>query len=242
MVALIPARAGSKRIPGKNIRLFEGHPLMAYTIVAAQQSGVFEGVYVCTEDAETAAIARRYGAVVIPRSAASAADDAADILWVREAMTAFSPRPDTFAILRPTSPFRTAATIRRAAGAFAADPAADSLRAVDVRDGPHPGKMWVYHEDIGRITPVMKDWLASAPYHSSPTQSFLGRIVRQNASLEMARTAGTLDRTPPTIAGEVVAPFFTDAAEGVDLNTESDWSAADTLIRVGCATLPEMAR
>ena len=63
-VALIPARQGSKRVPGKNVRILGGHPVLAYTIVPAIESGLFESVIVSTDSEETAAIARHYGAEV----------------------------------------------------------------------------------------------------------------------------------------------------------------------------------
>ena len=64
LIALIPARAGSKRVPGKNIKRLAGHPLIAYTITAALDSGVFADVVVSTDSPEYANIARHYGAQV----------------------------------------------------------------------------------------------------------------------------------------------------------------------------------
>ena len=64
IVALIPARSGSKRVPHKNIRPLGGHPLMAYSISAAVNSGVFSEVLVSTDSEEYADIARHYGASV----------------------------------------------------------------------------------------------------------------------------------------------------------------------------------
>ena len=63
-IAIIPARGGSKRIPRKNIKPFMGKPIMAYSIEAALQSGLFDEVMVSTEDEEIAEIARQYGASV----------------------------------------------------------------------------------------------------------------------------------------------------------------------------------
>ena len=63
-VALVPARAGSTRVPGKNVRPLAGHPLIAYTLAAAHQSGLFEAVVVSTDSEEIAAVARDYGGEV----------------------------------------------------------------------------------------------------------------------------------------------------------------------------------
>jgi len=82
-VALIPARQGSKRVPGKNIRPLQGHPTIAYTIAQAIESGVFDAVIVSTDSDETAAIARHYGAEVpFLRPAQFASDTSPDIEWI----------------------------------------------------------------------------------------------------------------------------------------------------------------
>ena len=133
-VALIPARQGSKRVPGKNIRLLKGHPMLAYTIAPAIQSGVFDAVIVSTDSEETAAIARHYGAEVpFLRPDVFATDTSPDIEWVDYTLRALQTRSrrwDAFSLLRPTSPFRTAATMQRAWQLFASEPGVDSLRAV----------------------------------------------------------------------------------------------------------------
>src|SRR3954471_12645830 len=121
-VALVPARAGSQRVPGKNTRELAGHPLLAYSIAAALQSGCFDAAVVSTDSAETAEVARRYGGAGLgPRPAEMATATSPDVEWVRHelrALAAAGRRADAFAILRPTSPFRTADTIRRAVEAL----------------------------------------------------------------------------------------------------------------------------
>jgi hypothetical protein len=83
-VALIPARSGSKRVKAKNIRVLNGHPLLAYTLNAAQSSGVFDAVVVSTDSEVVAEVARHYGGEVpFLRPAAFAGDLSPDIEWVR---------------------------------------------------------------------------------------------------------------------------------------------------------------
>src|SRR5688500_6663767 len=136
VVALIPARHGSKRVPGKNIRLLNGHPLLAYTIRAAIDSGVFDAVIVSTDSQETAEMARRYGAEVpFLRPAEFAGDTSPDIEWLEHLLKTLGAAGrswDAFSLLRPTSPFRTAATIRRAWNLFTSQTGVDSLRAVEL--------------------------------------------------------------------------------------------------------------
>ena len=108
IVALIPARSGSKRLPDKNIQPLAGHPLIAYTISAARQSGLFADVIVSTDSERYADVARYYGAEV-PwlRPVELAGDLAPDIEWVEYTLKRLLKEGrgyDCFSILRPTSP------------------------------------------------------------------------------------------------------------------------------------------
>ncbi len=231
VVALIPARAGSKRVPGKNIRPLHGHPLIAYTIAPALQSGVFDAVIVSTDSEEVAAIARHYGAEVpFLRPAAMAGDTSPDIEWVEytlEAMRNQGRSPEAFSLLRPTSPFRTPDTIRRAWDAFRSAAGADSLRAVE-KCTQHPGKMWVVRGN--RLLPLLPFGPAEQPWHSSQYQS-LPVVWVQNASLEVAWSRVVFEGR--TIAGETLVPFFTTEAEGFDINNPYDWMVAEQLLTNG---------
>lgn len=238
-IALVPARAGSKRIPGKNLRPLAGHPLIAYTIAAAIESGSFAAVVVSTDSAEIAGVARHYGAETpFLRPAELATDDSSDIRWVEHAHARLADSGLSyrfFGILRPTSPFRTAETIRRAWSVFLAEPRADSLRAVEPC-GQHPGKMWVVR---GALMYPLLPFVSPRgdPWHSVPTQS-LPPVYVQNASLELARTEVVFaDRS---IAGTSVKPFFTERNEGLDINDLQDLAYAEHLLATGEATLPSV--
>ena len=240
-VALIPARQGSKRVPGKNIRVLNGHPMLAYTIAPAVESGVFDAVIVSTDSDETAAIARHYGAEVpFLRPSAFATDTSPDIEWVDYTLRELNMRGrkwDAFSLLRPTSPFRTAATIRRAWQLFVSEPGADSLRAVELC-AQHPGKMWVVEGH--RMRPLLdQPEPRTQPWHSTPYQA-LPRVYVQNASLEIAWTRVVLEKR--TIAGDVLMPFFTEGYEGFDINDPHDWVIAQRLLADGAASLPPVAQ
>ncbi len=236
MVALIPARAGSVRIPGKNLKLLRGHPLLAYAIHSARESGKFARIVVSTEDEQTIEVARHYGADTIRRPSAWATHDAADVLWVRHALTVLN-RPWSFAILRPTSPFRTAETIRRGFALFQdVCDTATSVRAVEVVT-QHPGKMWECAGPGYKITPLLSGTRSDGvPWHSAPTQS-LPKFYVQNACLEMG-WASNLE-TFKTIHGKTVYPLFTEGYEGFDLNTDRDWRDAEWLLDRGLVALPD---
>ena len=236
IVALVPARSGSKRVRDKNVRCLGGHPLIAYTIAAARDSGVFADVIVSTDDEGYAAIARHYGASVPFMRPRELADDASpDFDWVEHALTrlrADGRAFDCFSILRPTSPFRQAATIERAWREFQAEPGVDSLRAVE-RCTQHPGKMWIVRGR--RMLPLLPYGPAAPPWHSSQTQT-LPEVYVQNASLEIAWSRVVFDSR--TIAGDSVMPFFTEGFEGFDVNNRKDWMLAEQFLALGEAKLP----
>jgi CMP-N,N'-diacetyllegionaminic acid synthase len=232
-VALVPARAGSQRVPGKNVRELAGHPLLAYTLASARDSGVFTDVVVSTDSEEIAEIAREYGATVPGlRPPEIAGATSPDVDWVVHVMRERG--EDVFAILRPTSPFRTAATIRRAYAQFVElGDRADSLRAVE-KVKQHPGKMWVVDGDLMR--PLLDQGPGDVPYHSTQYAA-LPVVHAQNSSLEIAHRH-VLDTTPPTIAGERVAPFFTEGLEGFSIDYPEDFERAERLAE----HLPEIER
>ncbi len=238
VVALIPARAGSKRVRDKNIRSLSGHPLMAYTISAAVQSGIFSDVIVSTDSEHYADIARHYGAdVPFLRPQQLAGDVSPDIEWLTHTLDRLKHEGreyTCFSILRPTSPFRMPQTIRRAWQAFLAEAGVDSLRAVE-KCRQHPGKMWVVQGK--RMVPLMPLHSSAQPWHSSQYQS-LPEVYAQNASLEIAWTRAV--SATGTIAGNVLMPFFTEGYEGFDVNSEYDWNLAEYLVNNDQAQLPSV--
>lgn len=172
IVALIPARSGSKRVPDKNIRPLAGHPAIAYTIAAARQSGIFSAVVVSTDSEQYAEVARKYGAEVpFLRPMELAGTLSSDIEWIEHALHRLKEMDrsyDCFSILRPTSPFRLPETIQRAWQEFLSETGVDSLRAVE-KCRQHPGKMWVVRGK--RMTPLLPFEQAGQPWHSTPYQA-----------------------------------------------------------------------
>lgn len=237
-VALVPARAGSTRVPGKNVRRLAGHPLIAYSIAGAQQSGLFESVVVSTDSEEIAEVGRAYGAEV-PwlRPPELAGSTSPDIDWVRHALGALGPdRFDMFAILRPTSPFRSAGAIGRAHASLAAHPDADSVRAVRLcRE--HPGKMWVLDGE-GPMSPLLDQPAEGVPLHSSQYAA-LPEVYVQDSSLEIAWARVALDLE--SISGNVVLPLVSQGEEGFSIDYPDDWERAEAMVASGEAVLPVVA-
>lgn len=221
LTILIPARVGSVRIPGKNTKLLGGKPLIQWTIEAAQGANVVN-IIVSTNGGSARGVALDHHCRIHHRKPEHATAGSPDIEWVLDVL----PMVNTpyIAICRPTSPFRTASTIRRCYAAFLGS-GADSIRAVTRVMHPHPAKMWQLDGKLMR--PVMAGCHPDGtPYHSSPTQS-LPEVFVQNASLEMTSVANV--HATKTISGIRIAPFFTDDREGFDLNTEADWREAERI-------------
>jgi CMP-N,N'-diacetyllegionaminic acid synthase len=234
VVALVPARAGSKRIPGKNVRVLGNHPLLAYTLAAAAASQVFDRVVVSTDSEEVARVARHYGAEVpFLRPAEFSGPQSPDIEWVSHALRELGDEYVGFSILRPTSPFRLPETIRMAHDRFVAAHHADSLRAVEPCR-QHPAKMWTREGQW--LRPLLPpDGDGTTPAHSRQYQS-LPPVYAQNGSLELA-WARTV-RTHGSISGERILAFELPGAQGFDLNWPEDWYAAERMVELGAVQLP----
>lgn len=236
VIALIPARSGSKRIPDKNIKLLNGHPLLAYSIRAAIESGVFDSIVCATDSENYAKIAIKYGAEVPElRPLDISGEKSPDIEWVKWTLDQIKSRGreyEFFSILRPTSPFRLPSTIKNAWDYFKSVPYADSLRAVE-KCKEHPGKMWVVRGK--NLLPILPFTIDSTPWHSNQYAK-LPEIYVQNASLEIARTKMVYERN--VIAGENVVPFISSGLEGFDLNNPEDWVLAEYYLENGEAKLP----
>jgi CMP-N,N'-diacetyllegionaminic acid synthase len=237
-VGLVPARSGSERVPGKNIRPLAGHPLLAYAIETALQSGVFARVVVSTDSEEVAEIARWYGAdVPFLRPAEYATATSPDVEWLSftlERLEAY----DLFALVRATNPFRGPDAIRRGLEQLLATPEADSLRAVE-RVKQHPGKMWVLEEGARTMRPLLDQAHLEVAWHAGQYQA-LPEIYVQNSALEIAWTR--VVRETGTREGRVLAPFFTEGYEGFNVDDEEDWERAERLLATGAASLTAVSR
>jgi len=229
-VALIPARNGSKRLPGKNIKELKGRPLIAYTICSALSSGVFSDVIVSTNCPNIAEIAVRWGArVPLLRPEKFARDNSPDIEWVNHSVTHMLNQPlhdiGYFAILRPTNPLRSSSTIINAMETIQNTLWADSLRAMELCS-QHPGKMWTL-DHKSEATAFLPQDKHTVPTHSQPTQS-LPAVWSQNASLEIVKSTSLL--STGLISGSRVLGFEMPSYEGFDINTETDWDYLNFLL------------
>lgn len=237
-VAFVPARSGSERVPGKNVRPLAGHPLLAYAIETAFQSGVFGRVVVSTDSEEIADVARWYGAdVPFLRPGAYATSTSPDVEWLRHTLEQLEERYDLFAIVRATNPFRGPAAVRRGLEQLLATPEADSLRAVELVK-QHPGKMWLLTDDGRTMRPLLDQSHLDVAWHAGQYQA-LPQVYVQNSALEIAWTRVVAETG--TREGRAVAPFLTEGHEGFNVDDEEDWERADRLLASGLAALPAVS-
>ena len=238
-VALIGARAGSERVPGKNVRRLAGHPLLAYAIETARQSAVFDRIVVSTDSEEIAKVARWYGAdVPFLRPDEYATATSPDIEWIAWTLPRLEERYDLFAIVRATNPFRGPDAIRRGLEQLIATPEADSIRAVE-RAKQHPGKMWELTIDGRTMMPLLDQSHLDVAWHAGQYQA-LPPVYVQNSALEIAWTR--VVAATGTREGRVLAPFLTEGHEGLNIDDEDDFAFAERLVADGRATLPVVER
>ena len=230
IIALIPARSGSERLKGKNIKIFQGRPLIYYTIKSAIKSKIFDKVLVSTNSKKYKSIAEKYGAVVPflrPNKLAKSTSD--DFEWVNFTINKLKKKGlkyDLFFILRPTNPFRTHKTILRAWREFKLlNNKIDCLRAIE-KCRQHPHKMWIKKNNL--IKPLINRQKFKQPHYNMQMKS-LPIIYIQNASLEISKTLNL--KKYKTITGKKIMPFFTKKYEGFDINYEFDLTHANYLVR-----------
>jgi CMP-N,N'-diacetyllegionaminic acid synthase len=238
-VAFVPARSGSERVPGKNVRVLAGHPLLAYAIETALQSEAFDRVVVSTDSEEIADVARWYGAdVPFLRPPEYATSTSPDVEWLRFTLERLDAFYELFAIVRATNPFRGPATVRRGLEQLLATPEADSIRAVELVK-QHPGKMWVLAEDARTMRPLLDQSHLDVAWHAGQYQA-LPPVYSQNSALEIAWTRVVAETG--TREGRVVAPFLTEGYEGFNVDDEEDWERAERLVASGAARLVPLSR
>lgn len=208
VLALIPARGGSKSVPRKNILPLNGKPMIAWAIKTALDSLYISRVIVTTDDPEIAAVARKEGAEVpFLRPADISGDYATDIEyhlhavgWLKECESYI---PDMIVNLRPTPPSRDCAVIDKAIETFAAHPNADSLRSVHLAS-ESPYKMWLIDEASAYLKPVAVLEGLKEPYNS-PRQ-VLPMVYWQDGYVDITRPSVIMDMHSTT--GERILPFI----------------------------------
>jgi N-acylneuraminate cytidylyltransferase len=230
VLAIIPARGGSKGIPRKNIRSFAGHPLVAYSIAAGVRAQTVGRVVVSTDDQDIASVAREYGAETpFMRPAELAQDDTPDLpvfqhalSWLREQQDY---QPDVVVQLRPTSPIRPPDCVDRAVQKLLTHADADSVRGV-VPTAQNPHKMWRLPGEDRAMRPLLEVQGIAEPYNA-PRQS-LPQIFWQTGHVDAIRLQTILEKQ--SMSGAAIYPLLIDPRYSVDIDNLIDWARYEALV------------
>jgi CMP-N-acetylneuraminic acid synthetase len=239
VLALIPARGGSKSIPHKNILPLFGHPLIAYSIAAGRTAEMVSRVLVSTDDSQIAEVARKYGAEVpFVRPAEHAQDNTPDLPVFRHALEWLAAhegyRPDIVVQLRPTSPFRRVWHIDQAVAGLVERPDADSIRTVCV-PFQNPFKMWQIKPD-GIMQPLMQVEGISEPYNM-PRQA-LPDVYWQTGYVDATWAETILLKNSMT--GTRILPLVINPSEWIDIDSPDDWRRAERLLESGELSIDDL--
>lgn len=222
-VAVIPARGGSKRLPRKNIKPLGGLPMIAFSISAAIDSGVFAKVVVSTDDDEIAAVAARYGADVPFMRQTDLADDHTPVSAVTCQMVSWlAERGETFdrvAQLMPNCPLRTAEDVRDSLSAFAAQP---HRAQVSVTRYGWQNPWWaLQRNEIGAAEPMFPDMLQRRSQD-------LPALYCPTGAVWWATSAALLDNNTFHLSQRAL--FELPWERGIDIDDGADFELAELLL------------
>ncbi len=232
VLAIVPARGGSKSIPRKNVQLFLGHPLLAYSIAAGLQAESVSRVIVSTDDDGIAETARHYG-VEVPfmRPSELAQDETRDLPVFQHALNWMAKqenyKPDFVVQLRPTSPLRPPDLVDRAVDILRTKKQADSVRGI-VPSGQNPHKMWWISAE-GSMQPLLKVKGLDEPYNTPRQQ--LPTTYWQTGHIDAFRTSTIFKKQ--SMSGDFIFPVLIDSRYAADIDTPSDWRRAEWLAASG---------
>lgn len=230
ILALIPARGGSKGIPRKNIRNFAGYPLIAWSIAAGLQAHTVNRVIVSTDDEEIASVAREYGAETpFMRPAELAQDRTTDLPVFEHALKLLEEiegyRPQLVIQLRPTSPIRPKDCVDSAVKILLDHPDADCVRGV-VPAAQNPFKMWHFHGYDKPMDPLIHvDGITES--YNAPRQ-ILPAAYWQTGHIDAIRTSTITQKG--SLTGDVIYPLVIDPRYSVDIDTLADWEKYESLV------------
>lgn len=221
MLAIIPARSGSKRLPGKNVRPLGGLPLIAWTIRAAISSGMFDDVLVSTDDPEIADISRRYGAsapwlrpAVLSTDTATSMDV---VLHAVDSLETESKPVEHVVLLQPTSPFRTPETIKAGVEQYLSGAGSPVVSVSPVRT--HPELCFRLDE-----TNRMVRYCSGRQPQSMRAQD-LPAAFEVNGAL-YAASASYLRDHQTFLGPDAMAFIMAYPVESIDIDDEWDWQLA----------------
>ena len=231
VLAIIPARGGSKKIPKKNIKLLAGKPLITYTIEESKKSKYINRFILSTDDEEIAILGKKLGAEVpFLRPSELAEDHITDLPvfqhclnWLRENENYI---PDIIVHLRPTAPLRKNYHIDTGIELLLKSPGADSVRSVTAV-GQHPLKMWKIENN--RLVPFVSEEISGIKESYNMPRQKLPLAYIQNGSVDVIWTKTILEKN--SMSGDIIAPFVMEEWESINIDTEMDFSLAELIMK-----------
>lgn len=218
-IAIITARGGSKRIPRKNIKIFNGKPIINYSIEAALKSGIFEEVMVSTDDEEIAEISRAAGACVpFFRSAETSTDTATTADVLLEVLDRYEEMGRSFeygCCIYPTAPFVTARKMQEAMDELVKS-GAESI--VPMQEFSYPPQRGLFIDDKGLVKMLHPEYATTRSQDLQKQYHECGQFyIFRNDAFRIQKDT-TMEKS---------IPYIIDPVESQDIDNESDWLLAE---------------
>jgi CMP-N-acetylneuraminic acid synthetase len=223
VLAVIPARGGSKGVPGKNSMVFDGKPLISYAIDAAIDSTLITDVVVSSDSEEILNIAANYSKVRLHKRTSDLASDISPIGdTLVEIIKQADEAPNYLVLLQPTSPLRTGAQVDDVIKMLTNSPHCNTAISVIRMDDVHPARMYWVEEKIGLMTPILKE------FETARRQDIPGAFYR-NGAIYATRVNKVLENksviVPPSCAYEMSGETW------LNIDDKRDVLIADALIK-----------
>lgn len=221
VIAIIPARGGSKGIHQKNIRLLAGKPLIAYTVESALMSEYISEVIVSTDDQEIETVSTKYGAKIVKRPDLLAQDDSPTIdavFHVLESLKTQNEKQNVVVLLQPTSPLRNSQDIDNAIELFLKNECDSVISVCEYEHSPY----WAYKIDNHYLKPIMgNDYL-------NKRRQDLPKSYMPNGAIYIS-TVGVLQEYK-SFNSSIMIPYVMPAIRSVDIDNELDFIVAESII------------
>ncbi len=233
ILGIIPARGGSKGVPGKNIKLFAGKPLIAWTIEEAVKSRLLTRTIISTEDHHIGEVAQSYGGEVpFMRPMELAQDLSTDIEFIEHALQTLRETenyiPELIVRLAPTSPLREAEDIDRGINTLLKDPSVDSVRSI-VEASKHPYKLWMIADGGEHLVPFLsKEFTGFDEPHNLPRQLF-PKVYAHTGAVDVIRRK-TIEKYHST-SGQVIGFFHMPEERSINIDHPIDFEIAEILMK-----------
>ncbi|WP_029035370.1 cytidylyltransferase domain-containing protein [Salinimicrobium terrae] len=227
ILGLIPARGGSKGIPGKNIKILHDKPLLQYTFEAAKNSMLLSRLILSSDDAEIMAVAEEIGLEVpFKRPANLAADATPTLEVVQHSLSFFAQKGEKFdavCLLQPTTPFRRSGLTDKAIEKFQAGnfDSLLSVREVPAEYNPH----WIFEEKHGQLK------IATGEENIIPRRQELPKAYYRDGAIYLTKTEVILEQN--SLYGKRIGFVDTTGDPYVNIDTHVDWEEAEKLVKSG---------